>query len=68
MVKLEAMLAADAQLPRKEQRSAQGLLDTLMREGVTGSYPTVQRFVRASHEERGHRPGSVFIPQSFAPG
>ena len=38
------------------------------RTGFTGSYPTVQRFVKAWHEERRHSPGSVFIPQSFAPG
>jgi transposase len=68
VVKLEAMLGADARLPRKEQRTAQRLLDALMREGFTGSYPTVQRFVRAWHEEHRHGPGSVFIPQSFAPG
>lgn len=68
VVKLEAMLGADAKLPRKEQRTAQRLLDALMREGFTGSYPTVQRFVRAWHEQRRHSPGSVFIPQSFAPG
>ena len=45
--KLEAMLAADAQRPRKEQRTAQRLLDGLMQEGFTGSYPTVQRFSSA---------------------
>ena len=66
--KLEAMLAADAQRPRKEQRTAQRLHDGLVQEGFTGSYPTVQRFVKAWHEERRHGPGTVFIPQSFAPG
>ena len=68
VVKLEAMLAADAQRPRKEQRTAQRLHDGLVQEGFTGSYPTVQRFVKAWHEERRHGPGTVFIPQSFAPG
>ena len=66
--KLEAMLAADAQRPRKEQRTAQRLHDGLVQEGFGGSYPTVQRFVKAWHEERRHSPGTVFIPQSFAPG
>jgi transposase len=66
--KLEAMLAADAARPRKEQRTAQRLHDGLVQEGFTGSYPTVQRFVKAWHEERRHGPGTVFIPQSFAPG
>lgn len=68
VVKLEAMLAADSQRPRKEQRTAQRLLDGLMQEGFAGSYPTVQRFVKAWHEERRHSPGTVFIPQSFSPG
>jgi transposase len=66
--KLEAMLAADAQRPRKEQRTAQRLLDGLLQEGFSGSYPTVQRFVKAWHETRRHGVGTVFIPQSFAPG
>jgi transposase len=66
--KLEAMLAADALRPRKEQRTAQRLLDGLAEDGFTGSYPTVQRFVKAWHEERRHGVGTVFIPQSFAPG
>jgi transposase len=68
VVQLEAMLAADAQRPRKEQRTAQRLHDGLAQEGFTGSYPTVQRFVKAWQEERRHSPGTVFIPQSFAPG
>ncbi len=66
--RLEAMLAADAGRPRKEQRTAQRLLDGLVQDGFTGSYPTVQRFVKAWHEERRHGAGAVFIPQSFAPG
>jgi transposase len=68
VVKLEAMLVADAGRPRKEQRTAQRLLDGLLQDGFTGSYPTVQRFVKAWQEERRHSPGTVFIPQSFAPG
>jgi len=68
VAKLEAMLAEDAERPRKEQRTAQRLHDGLMQEGFTGSYPTVQRFVKAWREERRHGVGSVFIPQSFAPG
>ena len=68
VVKLEAMLAEDAQRPRKEQRTAQRLHDGLVQEGFRGSYPTVQRFVKAWREERRHGVGSVFIPQSFAPG
>jgi transposase len=65
---LEALLAADVQRPRKEQRTAQRLHDGLVQAGFTGSYPTVQRFVKAWHEQRRHSPGTVFIPQSFAPG
>src|SRR5437867_5195701 len=68
VVKLEAMLAEDAERPRKEQRTAQRLHDGLVQAGFSGSYPTVQRFVKAWREERRHSVGSVFIPQSFAPG
>lgn len=68
VVKLEALLSEDAGRPRKEQRTAQRLHDGLVQEGFTGSYPTVQRFVKAWREERRQGPGSVFIPQSFAPG
>jgi transposase len=66
--KLEAMLAADAGRPRKEQRTAQRLLEGLLQEGFTGSYPSVQRFVKAWREGRRQGVGTVFIPQSFAPG
>jgi transposase len=65
---LEAMLAADAVRPRKEQRTAQRLHDGLVEAGFNGSYPTVQRFVKAWREQRRHGVGTVFIPQSFAPG
>ncbi len=65
---LEAMLIEDAQRPRKEKRTAQRLHEGLVRAGFGGSYPTVQRFVKAWIEEQRHSPGSVFIPQSFAPG
>ena len=68
VVKLEALLAEDAQRPRKEQRTAQRLHDGLVQEGFAGSYPTVQRFVKAWREARRQGPGTVFIPQSFAPG
>jgi transposase len=45
--KLEAMLAADIPRSRKEQRTAKRLYDGLLQEGFNGSYPTVQRFVKA---------------------
>ena len=49
VAKLEALLAADAPRSRKEQRTAKRLHDALLQEGFTGSYPTVQRFVKAWH-------------------
>src|SRR5271170_498191 len=49
---LEAMLVEDASRPRKEQRTAQRLHDGLVHAGFTGSYPTVQRFVKAWREAR----------------
>ncbi len=67
-VRLEAMLAEDAHRPRKEKRTARRLHDALVGEGFAGSYPTVQRFAKVWVEERRHSPGTVFIPQSFAPG
>ena len=54
VVQLEAKLAEDAERPRKEQRTAQRLHDGLVQEGFSGSYPTVQRFVKAWREERHH--------------
>jgi transposase len=68
VAKLEAMLRADAPRSRKEQRTAKRLHDALLQEGFSGSYPTVQRFVKAWHEQRRQGVGTVFIPQSFAPG
>ena len=57
---------AHPELGFQEQRTAQRLLDGLAQDGFTGSYPTVQRFVKAWHEERRHGRGTVFIPQSAA--
>ena len=67
--KLEAMLAEDAQRPRKEQRTAQRLLrcagagrfHRLVSDGAT-------RSSRRGTRSAGIARARVFIPQSFAPG
>ena len=68
VAKLEAMLVEDATRPRKEQRTAQRLHDGLVQEGFTGSYPTVQRFVKAWREERRHGVGHRLHSAELRPG
>jgi len=66
--RLLALLHADAQRPVRERRNGQRLYDTLVEEGFRGSYPTVQRAIRAWKQERERDGGRVFIPLVFAPG
>ena len=67
-VRLLELLREDAGKPVRERRNGQRLYDALAEEGFTGSYPTLQRAVRAWKVERERDSGRVFIPLSFAPG
>lgn len=62
------LLDEDAGKPLKQRRNGQRLYDTLVDEGFTGSYPTVQRAVRGWKEDHRRDGGRVFIPLTFAAG
>jgi transposase len=66
--RLLELLREDAGKPVRERRNGQRLYDTLLEEGFIGSYPTLQRAVRAWKVERERDGGRVFIPLVFAPG
>ena len=66
--RLLELLHEDAGRPLRERRNGQRLYDTLVEEGFAGSYPTLQRAVRAWKDERERGGGQVFIPLVFAPG
>ena len=66
--RLLELLREDAAKPVRERRNGQRLYDTLVEEGFRGSYPTLQRAVRAWKVERERDGGRVFIPLVFAPG
>ncbi len=67
-VRLRALLAEDAGKPLKERRNGQRLYDTLVDEGFTGSYPTIQRAIRGWKDDRRREVGRVFIPLTFTAG
>ena len=50
--RLLGLLRVDAGKPLRERRNGQRLYDTLAEEGFTGSYPALQRAVRAWKVER----------------
>jgi transposase len=65
---LETWLEQDGQRPKRQRRSAQRLFEDLQREGYTGAYDSIQRFVK---EWKAQRPGAgqdAFVPLVFAPG
>jgi transposase len=68
VTRLLELLREDAGKPVRERRNGQRLYDTLAEEGFTGSYPTLQRAVRAWKVEREREGARVFIPLVFAPG
>ena len=64
---LEDWLEAEGKLPRRCRRTAQGLYEDLCREGYSGAYDSVQRFVKR-WRNRSTPPSQVFVPLSFDPG
>ena len=65
---LEDWLKTDSQRPRRERRTAQRLYEGLQREGYTGAYDSVQRFVKHWKAERRPSLTQAFVPLSFLPG
>ncbi len=63
---LEAWLIEDSKLPRKERRTASRYYSLLEKEGYTGAYDSVQRYVKLWKQE--HRQNkSAYIPLTFDP-
>lgn len=68
--RLTQWLEEEAELPRKQRRTAKRLFDGLKAEGYQGAYDSVQRFVKAWKAERKSNPPvkKAFVPLAFAPG
>lgn len=65
---LSARLAADSSKPKREQRTAQVLFEELQRQGFSGGYDSVKRFVRKWRTQHEGKPVDAYIPQYFEPG
>lgn len=65
---LRERLSADAARPVRQRRTAVVLFEELQRAGYEGGYDSVRRYVQRWRKTEGSRPGTVYIPQSFAPG
>jgi len=65
---LNAILVAEAALPKRERRSTQRLFEELRGRGYDGAHDSVHRFVRAWRQDRARLPAPAFIPLRFAPG
>lgn len=63
---LTQALKEDQDKPPKQRRTAQVLFESLQREGFTGGYDSVRRFVK-NWREQGNAP-KAFVPLVFAPG
>ena len=66
--RLKQLLAEDSIKPVKHRRSAQLLFEELQREGFTGGYDSVRRYIQQQHKGTGGGVGAAFIPLSFDPG
>ncbi len=65
--RLRALFEQDLGRPRRERRTAKKLYEQLVSEGYSGSYSTVQRFVR-DLKRSGAGSGDAFIPLHFTAG
>lgn len=67
---LRKWLEAEAQLPKKQRRTAKRLYDGLVVEGYTGAYDSIQRFVKCWKAENKDTPTlkQAFVPLVFKPG
>lgn len=66
--RLKQLIAEDNVKPIKHRRSAQLLFEALQREGFTGGYDSVRRYVQHQRREAGGGVAAAFIPLSYAPG
>lgn len=65
---LDSQLEADSTKPRKEQRTAVVLFEELQRQGFTGGYDSVRRYVQKWRKNEQGKATAAYIPQSFDPG
>jgi transposase len=66
---LEAWLAVERQLPRRQRRTARRLFEGLQAEGYRGAYDSVQRYVRRWNVSKsGPALTQAYVPLSFSPG
>lgn len=65
---LSERLSIDSTKPKQEQRSARVLFEEVQRQGYTGGYDSVKRFVRRWRDRGEGKPVTAFIPQLFDPG
>ncbi|QSB03550.1 hypothetical protein JWZ98_03390 [Methylomonas sp. EFPC1] len=67
---LHAWLEQEADLPRKQRRTAQRLYECLQVEGYQGSYTAVQRYVKGWKKKRSPHPTikQAFVPLAFPAG
>jgi transposase len=65
---LVTRLSEDRDKPKREQRTAQVLFEELQRQGFSGSYDSVKRFVRKWRDAEAGKPVVAYIPQAFDPG
>ena len=67
-VQLNEWLEADAQLPRKQRRTARRMHEQLQELGYQGAYDSVQRYVKRWKTQQGQVTGKAFVPLSFEAG
>lgn len=65
--RLKGLLAEDSTKPIRHRRSAQLLFEQLQREGFTGGYDSVRRFIQMQRKESGGV-SAAFIPLTFDSG
>src|SRR6201996_2957686 len=65
---LDALLAANAAKPAREQLTLIRIFEELRGRGYDGSYDAVRRYARRWAKEHGQATATAFVPLSFAPG
>lgn len=66
--RLKQLLAEDSTKPIRHRRSAQLLFEALQREGFTGGYDSVRRYIQQQRKKAGDGLSAAYIPLSFDPG
>ncbi len=65
--RLEALLAANVQRPKRERLTYQRMFDELRLEGYQGGYDNVRRYARVWLERENERTAEAYVPLAFAP-